>query len=236
VPTFTIDGGPGRVGGGGRTNAEATYKDYITKIDKALQVPATAALSVSAAGNGDKITVTADVTKLPADARDLRLHILIVEKHLRFLGENGIRFHPMAVRAQAGPMGTGIPIAATGKTEHTFSLTAIKEDITNTLAAEIQKRRATLGPAAAPREWAADGRAYVAINTAELAVIAFIQQGAYQAPATGPVVGVDAAADAGVSSSAAPPRPTTPGGPRINVLQAAIADVRFSATDKAPGR
>jgi thiol-disulfide isomerase/thioredoxin len=236
VPTFTIDGGPGRVGGGGRTNAEATYKDYITKIDKALQVPATAALSVSATGTADEINVTADVTRLPAGAKDLRLHILIVEKHLRFLGENGIRFHPMVVRASAGPNGTGIPISAPGRTEQTFSLTSIKEDISTTLKNEIEKRRTSIAPGAATREFAADGRAYVAIDTGDLAVVAFVQQGAYQATATGPVAGVEGDENTRVSNPATPPKPVAPGGPLINVLQAAIADVKFSGATKGPGR
>ena len=247
VPTFNIDGGLGKLGGGARAGAPNVYKDYITKIDKALQTPATAALSVSATGEGDRVTVTANVTKLPADATDLRLHILLVERHLRFTGENGIRFHPMVVRASAGEKGAGIPISATGKTEQTFSLTAIREDITTSLLADIERRRKTEAPGSTPREYAADGRPYVAIDTSQMSVVAFIQQGPYRppAPTSGPVAGIEASASADASAQAttagivvAPataPRPAAPAaGPLTNVLQSAIADVAFPASSKGP--
>lgn len=231
VPTFNIDGALGRLGGGARTNTPATYKDYISKIDQALLRPATAALSVAATGEGDRIVVTADVTKLPAGAKDLRLHLLLVERHLRFSGENGIRFHPMVVRGSAGERGTGIPISATGRTEHTFSLDEIRNDITKSLAADIERRRRAETPGATPREYAADGRAYVDIDTAQLSVVAFIQQGEYQASATpATAVGIEAAADAGAqTTSTAPAAGTRPAsaatGP--NVLQATMSKVVF---------
>jgi tetratricopeptide (TPR) repeat protein len=244
VPTFNIDGALGRLGGGARTGAPAVYKDYISKIDKALQTPATAALSVAAAGDGDRITVTANVTKLPADAKDLRLHILLVERHLRFTGENGIRFHPMVVRASAGDKGAGLPITATGRTEQTFSLSAIREDVTKSLQADIERRRKTEAPGSTPREYAADGRPYVAIDTDHLAVVAFIQQGAYRppAPAGAAVAGIESTADAGAQATrtttapATPPRPAAAAGPLTNVLQAAIGDVVFPAGAKGKGK
>ena len=243
VPTFNIDGALGKLGGGARVGAPNVYKDYITKIDKALQTPATAALSVSATGDGDRVTVVANVTKLPADAKDLRLHILLVERHLRFSGENGIRFHPMVVRASAGEKGAGIPISATGKTEQTFSLSAIREDVTTSLRADIERRRKTEAPGSTPREYAADGRPYVAIDTTQLSVVAFIQQGAYRpAASSGPVAGIEAIADAMAASAsataslpAAPvPAPRPAAGPLTNVLQAAIAEVAFPASTKGP--
>jgi thiol-disulfide isomerase/thioredoxin len=237
VPTFNIDGALGRLGGGSRTNTATAYKDYVAKIDKALETPALAELLVSATGDGDRIVAIANVSKLPGDARDLRLHILLVERDLRFSGENGIRFHPVTVRASAGENGNGIPIAATGKTQHTFSLSAIKEDITRTLQAEMDRRRKTELPGATPREYAADGRPYVAIDPAHLSVVAFIQQGAYRAPGgpTTPVAGIEPSVDAlptagaTILSGGAQPAParlaTT--GPLANVLQAAIAEVVF---------
>lgn len=238
VPTFNIDGALGRLGGGARTNTAATYKDYISKIDQALLRPATAALSVSATGDGDRILVTADVTKLPAEAKDLRLHVLLVEHRLRFSGENGIRFHPMVVRASAGEKGTGIPIAATGRTQHTFSLSEIRDDITKSLAADIERMRRYEAPGSTPREYAADGRPYVAIDTAELSVVAFVQQGKYQAaPGAAVATGVQWTADAGVQSATAatPPAASTTAprpaaaAPVANVLQAAMAKVVFAA-------
>ncbi len=123
VPTFEIDGSMvanaagSNPGGGGRPNTPSVYNNYKASIDKALEMPARAALTVSAVGEGDQISVTVNVTSLPADAKDLRLHIALAEKELKFTGENGIRFHPMAVRATVGEKGAGIPIAAAGHDE-----------------------------------------------------------------------------------------------------------------------
>jgi thiol-disulfide isomerase/thioredoxin/Tfp pilus assembly protein PilF len=240
VPTFNIDGALGRLGGGARTNTAATYKDYISKIDKALLLPATAALTVSATGEGDRIAVTAEVTKLPADAKDLRLHLLLVERHLRFSGENGIRFHPMVVRGSAGEKGNGIPIASTGRTQHTFSLSEIRDDITSSLKADIERRRKTEAPGATPREYAADGRPYVAIDTSELVVVAFIQQGAYQAaaPTVAAATGIESVGDAIVQAPPASATPSRPAAaePVANVLQAAVANVVFPSTRFGAGK
>jgi tetratricopeptide (TPR) repeat protein len=233
VPTLNIDGALGRYGGGPRSNTAATYKDYISKIDKALLVPATAALTVSAAGEGDRIVVTADVTKLPADAKDLRLHLLLVEHRLRYTGENAIRFHPMVVRASAGDKGAGIPIAAIGRTQHSFSLSDIRDDITRSLAAEIDRwRRSVALAGSTPHEYPADAPAHVAIDTAELSVVAFIQQGAYQpSPGSGVAGGFEAVADAVTPPPIATP-PAATAGPVANVLQSAMARVVFAAGPK----
>jgi thiol-disulfide isomerase/thioredoxin len=233
VPTLNIDGALGRYGGGPRSNTAATYKDYVSKIDQALLRSATAALSVSAAGEGDRIVVTAEVTKLPADAKDLRLHLLLVEHRLRYTGENAIRFHPMVVRASAGDKGAGIPIAAIGRTQHSFSLSDIRDDITRSLAAEIDRWRRSVALAGSTSpEYSADGHAHVAIDTAELSVVAFIQQGAYQpSPGSGVAGGFEAVADAVTPPPIATP-PAATAGPVANVLQSAMARVVFAAGPK----
>ena len=213
VPLLTIDGAAGQLGGGARANAPGTYSGYVTKIDKALEVAPTAALSVKATGSGDMIDVIADVTKLPADLKDLRLHLVIAERELRFTGENGIRFHPMAVRAMAGDKGAGLPISETGTTHWTVSLSSMRDDITKTLAAEMEKRHKTEAPGTTPREYAAEGHAYTDIDTSNLVVVAFLQQGAYSGKPNG--------------GAALPPG--TPEPPNTsNVLQATQANVVFA--------
>jgi hypothetical protein len=59
------------------------------------------------------------------------VQILLVEKEIRYLGENGIRFHPMVVRALGGEAGEGYAIDAGGKGtfEASFDLDAISKDI-----------------------------------------------------------------------------------------------------------
>jgi tetratricopeptide (TPR) repeat protein len=216
VPTFNIDGTLGQIGGGARQGTPGVYKNYVAKIDKALETPATAALQVQAAGEGDQIKVVVDVTKLPDDVKDLRLQIVLAERMLTFTGENGIRFHPMSVRAVAGEKSAGIPISATGQTSWTFSLDGVREDVTKTLRAELDKRRQQTAGSATPREFMADGNAYTAINLDGLVVVAFLQQGAYTAPPR-----------ATPGAQAAELRGTAPAPPAGNVLQAAQATVVF---------
>jgi Tfp pilus assembly protein PilF/thiol-disulfide isomerase/thioredoxin len=188
VPTFNIDGQLGKLGGGGWSNTPPVYDEYVTKIDKALELPTEAALSVRATVEGDTVSATATVTKLPAGAKDLRLHILVVERELLFGGENGVREHPMVVRAIAGEKGMGLPLAATGTTQHTFNLATTRDDITKSLAADIARRRgsapaaapapapaASPAPAAAAPQFAAEGRAMTKIDPAHLVVVAFVQ-------------------------------------------------------------
>jgi thiol-disulfide isomerase/thioredoxin len=132
VPTFNIDGALGQLGGGARANTPGTYGNYISKIDKELAVPPAAAISLSAIGEGELVSVTANVSKLASKSKDLRLHLLLVERELHYMVENGVRFHPMVVRAMAGDRGAGIPIKGNGTTKP-FDLTAIRGDITSTL-------------------------------------------------------------------------------------------------------
>jgi thiol-disulfide isomerase/thioredoxin len=219
VPTFNIDGGLGQLGGGARENTPNTYNTYVKKIDAALETPATAALAVKAVAEGEKVNVTVDVTKVPSDAKDMRLHILLVEQELRFTGENGIRFHPVVVRAMAGDKGAGIPITATGKTTHTFDLASVRADVEKTLTAEMEKRRSREAPGSTPTVYSADGRPYTTINPNELSVVAFIQDGPYVAPPPAAPV------------AAGQPRPEPPPAP-TNVLQAAKADVVFAGATK----
>jgi len=239
VPTFNIDGALGQLGGGARANTPGTYGNYIAKIDKELAVPPAAAISLSAIGEGELVSVTANVSKLASKSKDLRLHLLLVERELHYMGENGVRFHPMVVRAMAGDRGAGIPIKGNGTTKYTFNLTAIRDDITSTLTAELEKRRASEAPGSARRDYAADGHAYTSIDLAALSVVAFVQDGGYV-----PATAVPAAETAGESVSpgqiqtrliqngrasnppAAPPmRPVAASGLAINVLQTAKADV-----------
>jgi hypothetical protein len=183
VPTFNVDGALVKLGGGPRDNTAAVYADYIKAIDKALETPARAKMSVTATLRGDAIDVRAGMSEIAEDAKGLTLHVVLAERKLRFSGENGIRFHEMVVRAMAGKDGAGLPIAdapsrpAEVTEVHTFEIGAIRSDITGSLEAEIAKRRKTESTAATatPREYLAEGRAMTDLNRRELVVIAFLQ-------------------------------------------------------------
>jgi hypothetical protein len=178
VPTFFVDGVMAanplgeNFGGGGRGRAQTVYEKYIGMIDGALDSAAPATLSVRAAIAGEKVSVTVDVSEIPAGAADLRLHIVLAERELMFGGENGIRRHPAVVRALAGDEGNGLPLAAAGTTRHTFDLAAIRNDVTRSLQMDIARRRAGGGSATV---FAAEDRAMTKIDPAQLEVIAFVQ-------------------------------------------------------------
>jgi tetratricopeptide (TPR) repeat protein len=178
VPTLHIDGlivagaDGGTFGGGGRDRAPVVFDKYTGIIDAALDAPSQAAVAVRGAIAGDTVTVTADITTLPAGAGDLRLHIVLAERELLFGGENGIRSHAMVVRGVAGENGLGLPLAGTGTTQHTFDLAVIRADVSRSLAADIARRRAAGGAA---QSFAAEDRAMTRIDPAHLVVIAFVQ-------------------------------------------------------------
>ena len=109
VPTFAIDGKK-TVGGGGRDNAKEIFGRFNPDLEKELETQAEAGLKLEAALNADAVNVTAYVQGAWSDSKDLKLQILLVEKEIRFNGENGIRFHPMVVRAMGGPRDDGFAV------------------------------------------------------------------------------------------------------------------------------
>jgi len=163
----------GNLLGGRRSRAPDVYDRYVGLIDRALDVPATAAVSVRGTIAGDTVSVTADVSALPDGASDLRLHIVLAERDLLFGGENGIRAHHMVARGIAGEQGLGLPVAGVGTTEHTFDLAPIREAIERNLAADIARRRA--GSGGSPQTFAAEDHAMTTIDPAHLVVVAFVQ-------------------------------------------------------------
>jgi len=128
VPTFAIDGEK-TVGGGSRENTKQIYERFNKTIEKDLESPAEAALHAEASLTGNKVRVRASVESIRSESKDLKVQILLVEKELHYGGENGVRFHPMVVRAMAGEKGEGFaldPGANTGF-EHTFDLDAVSK-------------------------------------------------------------------------------------------------------------
>ena len=181
VPTLHIDGAPGKVGGGSREMAARTYGEYTAAIDKALAQPPTATIRIDATRSGPRISVTATASRLPADASNLRFHIVLAERHLVYLGENGIRHHAMVVRAVAGNKESGIAIRGTSDTtvDYTFDLSVIKADVDRSVADEIARRRKTASSrAATPVDYRAEAHVMAAIDPANLVVVAFVQDAA----------------------------------------------------------
>ncbi len=182
VPTFIVDGGLARLGGGPRGNAGITYGNYASVIDGRMNAAPEATLALKTSLKGGTVRVTTSISNLAAqykDAKGLTLQVALAEQELRFSGENGMRFHPLVVRAMAGGAAPGVPVTidSSGKRsiDTTFDLAAIPTDVTSSLAAEIKKRRGNETAGSTPAVYKAEGHAYTAVDASKLIVVAFLQ-------------------------------------------------------------
>ena len=133
VPTFAIDG-KDSIGGGSRDMAKGVYDRFVKEVEEDLETPAEAHIKLDAALTGNDVKASVAVDQVKGESKDLRVQILLVEKELRFNGENGIRFHPMVVRAFGGENADGYKLeGAEGTFQASFDLDtvskAIKKDL-----------------------------------------------------------------------------------------------------------
>lgn len=131
VPTFVIDGDDKKIGGGARDGTRTVYDRFNPDIEKELEAPAEAHLTVGASVSGSKVNVRTIVRGVKSESADLKLQVVLAEKELRYSGENGIRFHTMVVRALGGPKAEGFPLkgGADATFEQNFDLDEISQAI-----------------------------------------------------------------------------------------------------------
>jgi thiol-disulfide isomerase/thioredoxin len=98
VPTYVIDG-KSTVGGGSREMAKSTYDRFYKDVEADLEKPAEAHITIGASLKGKTVSVNTTVRGVKSEAKDVKVFVALVEKELRFNGENGIRFHTMVVRS-----------------------------------------------------------------------------------------------------------------------------------------
>jgi hypothetical protein len=182
VPTLLIDGdlamddkGEQIAINGPRPRARVRYSAIVDIVDNALSIPPTAEVSVRGKASGDQVDVDATVSKLPPSAKDLRLVLVLAERELRYTGENGVRFHPMVVRATTGAKADGQPLAGTGTQHYAFRLAAIRDDITKSLDNVITHRKLMLPLNAPPAVFAAEGHAMTKVDVNQLIIVAIVQ-------------------------------------------------------------
>ena len=168
VPTFAIDGKK-TMGGGSREMAPGVFERFKKDLEQDLETAAEAKVKIDAGLNGGTVKVSAAVDNVKSDSKDLKVQILLVEKEIRHLGENGVRFHPMVVRAFGGEKGEGYKIEANGKGtfDTSFDLEAIGKDIRKQLDEYEAK-----GHRGEPFKFSAKKDQ---INRAGLAVVVFVQ-------------------------------------------------------------
>jgi hypothetical protein len=140
TPSTLFSGKPGAGGGGGIGNSEGKYREYRAIIDKQLETPAKATLTVDASRKGEEISVQAKVSNLPGPGEKVRLRFALVEESVRYAGGNKLRFHHMVVRTMpGGPEG----FALTEKeSQHAakISLADLRADLTKYLDETAEKR------------------------------------------------------------------------------------------------
>jgi tetratricopeptide (TPR) repeat protein len=169
VPAFAIDGKDIGGGGGSRAYASGVFERFQKDLETDLETAAEARVKIDASLNGGTVKVSAAVDNVKSDSKDLKVQIVLVEKEIRYLGENGIRFHPMVVRAFGGEKGEGYKIEAngTGTFDATFDLESIGQDIRKQLDEYEAK-----GHRGEPFQFSAKKDQ---IDRADLAVVAFVQ-------------------------------------------------------------
>ncbi len=169
VPTYAIDGEK-TVGGGSRDMAPQTFGRFNPEIEEDLEKPAEAHFSAGANLTGNTLGVHVVVQHVQSEAKDLKLQIVLVEKELRFNGENGIRFHPMVVRAMGGPEGGGFDLAAGA--EKSFDQVFDLDEIAKALKTHLDTYEAA-GHRGQPFTFA---EKKYQIDRAGLAIVIFIQE------------------------------------------------------------
>jgi thiol-disulfide isomerase/thioredoxin len=168
VPTFAIDGKK-TMGGGSRDMAKQVFDRFQKDLEKDLETPAEAQLKADATLSGNAVKVRASVEGIESDSKDLKVQIVLVEKELRFNGENGIRFHPMVVRAMGGTKGEGFAVdaAASAPYEQTFDL----DEVSKAIKAHLDDYE---GKGHRGETFTFAEKKYQ-INRADLAVVVFVQ-------------------------------------------------------------
>jgi tetratricopeptide (TPR) repeat protein len=165
VPSYLIDG-QALGGGGSRESTEAIYNRFNPGIEKRLEVPSRAEIKLETALDGGVVKVRATVAKVESQSPGLKLNLALVEKSLRYGGENGVRFHPMVVRGMAGPGASGFrllgPQPATF--EQAFDLAQLTDDLKDQLDSYEQRN---YGLKFSEKKHA--------IDASNLAVVAFVQ-------------------------------------------------------------
>ena len=172
VPTFAIDG-KSKVGGGGAEGAARLYNEDAKKpIEERLAVAPEAQIRLTATLTGSTIKVKADLSKIASKSDKLKLQIVLVEESQRYSGPNGVRIHPMVVRASGGADMKGFPVVATkgAKIVQTFDVAKIQADNTKWIDEFLGKPFRTTPN----KPIFVDGRRD-AVDTGNLMVVAFLQ-------------------------------------------------------------
>ncbi len=124
APYAVVNGLPLAGFGGGRSRIEESYAKLTPLIDALLEGPSEAQIKINVMQQGPRLKVNVAADKGRSTSSDLRLHLVLAENEVRYMGSNGVRFHPMVVRAMAGDRAEGWALKAgtAASFEHTFDV------------------------------------------------------------------------------------------------------------------
>jgi len=180
APHFFIDGIEPSSGGGGTADEAATIlsKEIEPALGKSLRTPPGARLSLHVTSKGTSVRVAVTADRIEQPSRALKLHVALVEDHVRYVGRNGVRFHSMVVRAMAGDA-AGIALKGRKKVaaEQVFDLGKVSADLKAYLD-DYEAHGEEPGPAPSERSelkgFKFDEKKYQ-LDPTRLAVVAFLQ-------------------------------------------------------------
>jgi hypothetical protein len=108
APNIFIDGrkfekeGDYNGGDGEQKEIQPIADEVFADLNKDLELPAEARVKLKAKRNGQRVSVHVNANNFKNVSDDVTLQIALVENETAYSGENGLRFHPMVVRALAG--------------------------------------------------------------------------------------------------------------------------------------
>jgi hypothetical protein len=141
LPTLLLNGKMAVTGGGGPDDAQDVYDAYVERIEPLLEVEPKGQLSLSATRKGDKVTITAEVSKLEETGEDIRLRVVLVESEVAYKGSGGGRVHYQVARHMPGGAEGTVMKTKSSKKTFTVDLADLKKKLEKHQA-EVDKKRA----------------------------------------------------------------------------------------------
>lgn len=101
APSVFFNGKAGPKGGGPIAAGKAKFAEFRAELDKQLETPAAAKLTLSVTP-GDKGLTAKATAEVDAPGEKVMLRFAVVEERVRYRGGNGVRYHSAVVREMPG--------------------------------------------------------------------------------------------------------------------------------------
>jgi hypothetical protein len=139
LPVVLLNGKVSLPGGGEADDAQERYEGYAEAIEPMLEEQPQAELNVTATRKGDKVTITAEVSKV-ASKDDVRLRVVLVEPRVSYKGASGRSVHYNVARAMPGGVEGTVVKGKSMKKTFTVDLAQVRKDI-NAYLDKVKEKR-----------------------------------------------------------------------------------------------